>query len=299
MDGTTGVIRAGSHGKDGELQLLPHTIVDEAPPFPISGPTPISAAQATIHLRASNAHVRIGGGAPSPGVLTSGSSGQNGKVTLQNAGGHGMIVLDATDGDAWLGGGDAQHASFHYDASAGALRIGAGATPTSTRVIVGATDGAVRLENADGKSRVHLTAKDGSIVVNDDKEKTQVKLDGETGDLTLGHGDLTLEHGDIHVKGDGDITIGGSDCAEDFDFVGAMMIDPGTVVVIDEGGALRESTKPYDRKVAGVCSGAGPFKPGLVLGREHARPIVIRLRWSGRCIAKSTRARCRSKSAIC
>ena len=39
-------------------------------------------------------------------------------------------------------------------------------------------------------------------------------------------------------------------------------------MVIDETGALRQSYKAYDRAVAGVVSGAGKFRPGIVLG-EH------------------------------
>src|SRR5262249_36162773 len=46
---------------------------------------------------------------------------------------------------------------------------------------------------------------------------------------------------------------------------------PGSVVVIDSVGALRQSDKPYDKRVAGVISGAGDFKPGIILGRQHVR----------------------------
>jgi hypothetical protein len=36
-------------------------------------------------------------------------------------------------------------------------------------------------------------------------------------------------------------------------------------MVIDDTGALRQSDKAYDPKVAGVVSGAGAFRPGIVL----------------------------------
>jgi hypothetical protein len=39
-------------------------------------------------------------------------------------------------------------------------------------------------------------------------------------------------------------------------------------VVIDSGEALRLSATAYDRKVAGVASGAGSYRPGLVLDRR-------------------------------
>jgi hypothetical protein len=51
---------------------------------------------------------------------------------------------------------------------------------------------------------------------------------------------------------------------------GAQQLEPGTVVVIDQEGALRESRDAYDRKVAGVVSGAGEHKPGIVLDRRES-----------------------------
>lgn len=42
---------------------------------------------------------------------------------------------------------------------------------------------------------------------------------------------------------------------------------------------LCESAAPYDKRVAGVISGAGEYKPGLVLGRqpgpEHRVPLAL------------------------
>ena len=76
--------------------------------------------------------------------------------------------------------------------------------------------------------------------------------------------------GDVEVTGtatiDGDIRLPGADCAEQFDVADAHHLEPGTVVVIDEEGALHESSEAYDRKVAGVVSGAGEYRPGIVLG---------------------------------
>jgi hypothetical protein len=46
---------------------------------------------------------------------------------------------------------------------------------------------------------------------------------------------------------------------------GTQLPEPGTVVVIDEGGGLRESCEAYDKKVAGVVSGAGEYRHALVL----------------------------------
>lgn len=60
---------------------------------------------------------------------------------------------------------------------------------------------------------------------------------------------------------------GGSDLAERFEVSGGAVVEPGTVMIIDADnpGHLTPSTVAYDRKVAGVVSGAGDVATGLVL----------------------------------
>jgi hypothetical protein len=65
-----------------------------------------------------------------------------------------------------------------------------------------------------------------------------------------------------------DVVLSGGDCAEDFDIAGPETVDPGTVMVIDDEGALRPCQDAYDKKVTGVISGAGDYKPGIVLGKR-------------------------------
>jgi hypothetical protein len=72
--------------------------------------------------------------------------------------------------------------------------------------------------------------------------------------------------GDIVVTGD--VKLMNMDCAERFCFVGADRADPGTVMVIEEGGALGISHSAYDKRVAGVISGAGSLRPGIILGHQ-------------------------------
>lgn len=43
----------------------------------------------------------------------------------------------------------------------------------------------------------------------------------------------------------------GADCAEDFDVSSTYNIESGTVVVLDQDGAVERSHKAYDKKVAG------------------------------------------------
>jgi hypothetical protein len=60
---------------------------------------------------------------------------------------------------------------------------------------------------------------------------------------------------------------GGSDLAEPFNVSDDQTPQPGTVMVInpDTAGELMVASRPYDRKVAGVISGAKGLSPGMVM----------------------------------
>jgi hypothetical protein len=76
--------------------------------------------------------------------------------------------------------------------------------------------------------------------------------------------------GDVTVGGD--VRLTGADLAENFDIAGTVAAadaEPGTVMVIDDDGGLKPSGSAYDTAVAGVVSGAGAYRPGVVLD-EHA-----------------------------
>ncbi len=88
--------------------------------------------------------------------------------------------------------------------------------------------------------------------------------------------------GNVHVRGDvacdGDISLTHADCAEDFDVSGCEEVRPGSVMVINDEGNLIPSSQAYDRRVAGVVSGAGGLQPGIVLGRRSGStrtPIAL------------------------
>jgi hypothetical protein len=83
--------------------------------------------------------------------------------------------------------------------------------------------------------------------------------------------------GDVEVTGD--IRLANADCAEDFDIADAGSAEPGTVMVLGDEGALHQSQQAYDKRVAGVISGAGAYKPGIVLDKQPSqngrRPIAL------------------------
>jgi hypothetical protein len=82
--------------------------------------------------------------------------------------------------------------------------------------------------------------------------------------------------------------VGGSDLAEPFDVNTdsghtESVVEPGMVVVIDSAnpGQLRISTQSYDRKVAGIISGANDLAPGMIMKAEGnsitegAHPVAL------------------------
>jgi hypothetical protein len=79
---------------------------------------------------------------------------------------------------------------------------------------------------------------------------------------------------DLVIKDDGTVAmrvmeIMGADLAENFEVGGTTGVKPGLVVSIDprNEGKLVVSDRPYDRRVAGVISGAGGIEPGVLMGR--------------------------------
>jgi hypothetical protein len=110
-------------------------------------------------------------------------------------------------------------------------------------------DASIHLRASDAKVRVGGGGQDGDILILNAAKKAMIQVDGGTGDIVLHN----------------------ADCAEEFD-VDHPDIEPGTVLVLDdEPGKLRMSQDSYDSRVAGVVSGAGEYRPGIVLDRQPGR----------------------------
>ena len=75
-----------------------------------------------------------------------------------------------------------------------------------------------------------------------------------------------------NVEVTGDIKLVNADCAEDFDVIESESkenVEAGTVMVLTENGSLQSSYQEYDKKVAGIVSGAGGYKPAIVLDKQE------------------------------
>ncbi len=93
---------------------------------------------------------------------------------------------------------------------------------------------------------------------------------------TGSQGHAAFFDGNVHITGD--ISLSNADCAECFDIEHGTLVEPGTVMVVGDSGILHESRRGYDKCVAGVVSGAGDYKPGIVLDKQSntsGQPIAL------------------------
>ena len=87
---------------------------------------------------------------------------------------------------------------------------------------------------------------------------------------SIGHAGYFV--GNVHITQslsvEGDVMLQNADCAEEFSVQGLDESAPGTVLVIDGDGCAVPCETAYDSRVLGVVSGAGGFKPAIVLDRQ-------------------------------
>jgi hypothetical protein len=94
----------------------------------------------------------------------------------------------------------------------------------------------------------------------------------------------------LHVAGEAKVNVlsitGGADVAEPFEISGEN-IPKGAVVIIDEDhpGQLKLSDRAYDKRVAGIISGANGIQPGITLSQQGALEGGQNVALSGRVYA--------------
>jgi hypothetical protein len=178
-------------------------------------------------------------------------------------------------------------------------------------------DGTLNIYNKSSVSTIFINSGKASITLSDPSGRESILLDGTTGDLFLHDQEgkrsfaLTSNTGgyagmwiggnaapsegpkagkvflrdsagndSIVLDGDsGDIVLNNADCAEEFDIINQNQVGPGTVLVIENEEKLRECNLAYDRRVAGVISGGGNYKPGILLGKkgfqDGRKPVAL------------------------
>lgn len=90
-----------------------------------------------------------------------------------------------------------------------------------------------------------------------------------------------------NIVATGDVRLAGADCVEEFDLDEGQTLEPGTVMVISDEETVRQCMDPYDTKVAGVLSGAGDCKPGIILGKQQAQRKRMPLALTGKVYCKA------------
>jgi hypothetical protein len=207
------------------------------------------------------------------------------------SGSYEVIGLDGTTGDVAAGGNgvdaelalfpagvhvsrpvtEKKRAAIHMQAQTATIRCGVSGTPGRIVVLNGSEAILADIRESNGLAFMGLGAQglDGRIAVFDGSGKSQIIIDGKAGDISFGN----------------------ADCAEEFDLIADERVEPGAVMVLDPEGRLRLSDQPYDRKVAGVLSGAGGFKPGITLDRKSCAGPRGALAVIGKVYCKATAAR--------
>jgi len=173
--------------------------------------------------------------------------------------------------------GGEQKQNFLFLGRSNSLRIGE-QTPGEANIRV---HGDIAAFDANGKNVFYFGASRRSLRI---------------GEETPGEGDIRVSgnivvrdasgNDRVVVRGDrGDVELLGADCAEEFEIAEQGTIHPGTVLVINDTGKLSPCEVPYDKRVAGIVSGAGGHSPGIILGKrpEDTRKLPIALNGKAYC----------------
>ena len=126
-------------------------------------------------------------------------------------------------------------------------------------------DGDLRLRSGTNEIRIHLDGNSATLFLGSSGGDGEIYLFPSSAD------DINdVNQATIQLDGrTGDIKLLNSDFAEDFDISDQQQaLEPGTVMVLSERGCLQASTRAYDRRVAGVLSGARGLKPGIILDKR-------------------------------
>lgn len=249
----------------------------------------------SLHSNASINNNSVAGlwiGATKAEASIAGKAGKAGAVFLRDTVGNDCIILNGIAGDNnILVLDDLQRRVFAFvnsadDGRKAGLFIGAHADDG------GGKPGTIAIRDFNGKDSIFLDGLNGDLFIKDDAGRNAFALtsdafDNNTAALWIGApkneggkpGMIVMRddkgRDSITLDGlKGDIFLNNADCAEEFDVDEQQeegSIEPGSVMVIDENGMLRPSLEAYDKRVVGVISGAGDFKPGIILDKKYSQ----------------------------
>jgi len=260
------------------------------------------------------------GGLDTPLKTLSLQSGVNGEIHCKNDHGVETVLIRGGSGDITLGAGPPpleQHPGMpigmpkgvdgglycknktgvetvRIDGATGGITLGNQGVSGEIWCKNDKNDITVQLLGQTGDLILGGNAANGYLACKNDKNEITVELKGQGGDLILG-GNAT--NGYLACKNDkneitvellgqaGDVRLAGADCAEYVRVQDAAGVDPGTVLIATEDRGFVVSDTAYDRRVVGVVSGAGNFRPGIRLNLAEASTGVP-LALTGRVVCK-------------
>lgn len=221
------------------------------------------------------------------GVSLDGDSAGAGYISVRNSGGSSRVILD---GESTGTGGEIR--VFDASGTETVELLGAETASGGGRVTVRSASGVNAAELSEDPSEgggelwLYNAAGVGTVVI----EAQEVSTDGAQINLYDSAGTKTMElDAEFGVGGPSRVTTGtvqitgGSDLSEQFEVSSFdLKPEPGMIVCIDpeEPGRLKPSSQSYDRTVAGIISGAGGIRTGLLMGQrdsvaDGAHPIAL------------------------
>ena len=236
-----------------------------------------SSEEIKVHLNGATGNISSGGNGSDGDLLLKGAEGKT-RIHLsaggEIVGGSARVRVNGGNGDMILGGEDRNGDLYLRDSD-----------PERTRVHIsgGHTDPTdslrVRVSGRDADLWLGGNNKNGDLIVRGKGGKDRVHISG---------GDSVIEDTvRVHINGDsGDIILRNGDAAEEFDTTDGKVFDPGTVMVIDGEESLQQSDSAYDKRVAGVVSGAGDYKPGIVLDKKPSTATRLPVALMGKVYCK-------------
>jgi hypothetical protein len=232
-----------------------------------------------------------------PGYIIDTPSG--GGVDLYDLGGNRRLAMRGADGTLHLPQPNGNEGVFiagqALGGSGGVVRVrqddgDQGVMISGQDPEVSGGGGALGVYGATGQETIKLTGAEtsttgGQILLRQANRTNTIELDAEFGvggggilRLSRGNGQNTITRQADDANGEGHITTqvleitAGSDLSENFDIQTADA-RPGMIVSIDPAhpGELAVSARAYDRTVAGVVSGAGGVKPGMLMSQRGSK----------------------------
>jgi hypothetical protein len=200
------------------------------------------------------------------GTLSLGTTSVSGRMDVYRTAGNAASIslLGSTSQMRIFGGDNTEKVSL--DASPGwgqlVLHNNTAADQFAAILTANATGGgSLTLYNSNGLARASLFGGNGGGTMNlyrsDGSNTVSIVADDGTGSGLVTTSVLQIT--------------GGADLSEQFDVqTGDGNLQPGMVVCIDaqHPGQLAVSSRPYDRTVAGIISGAGGISPGMLMGHH-------------------------------